>query len=224
MMKDKKYLTEENYEKGKRKLKIIALCILVIGILIGGSLIAIGVMKQDKINSKYSEENKETISQQLENEKQNLMNKKTELENKGIKYDSFAEYTDGEVYDLYIITKVLDTGFPYCEYDEYQDNDLTSKYCSLKNDLEEISDDFNKDFDSHDSIPFYMFGAFVIIASLMFSGFVFFISKGREIAAFTTQQAMPIAKEGIDEMAPTVGNAAKEIAKGIKEGLNEEEK
>ena len=35
---------------------------------------------------------------------------------------------------------------------------------------------------------------------------------------------MPIAKEGIDEMAPTIGNAAKEIAKGIKKGLKDEEK
>ena len=33
-----------------------------------------------------------------------------------------------------------------------------------------------------------------------------------------------IAKEGIDEMAPTIGNAAKEIAKGIKKGLKDEEK
>ena len=35
---------------------------------------------------------------------------------------------------------------------------------------------------------------------------------------------MPIAQEGIDTMAPRVGNAAKEIAKGIKEGLKDEEK
>jgi len=35
---------------------------------------------------------------------------------------------------------------------------------------------------------------------------------------------MPIAQEGIDTMAPTVGNAAKEIVKGVKKGLKEEEK
>ena len=52
-------------------------------------------------------------------------------------------------------------------------------------------------------------------------------SKRREIAAFTTQQVMPVAKEGIDEMTPTVANAggsiAQEIAKGIKDGLNDEQ-
>ena len=50
------------------------------------------------------------------------------------------------------------------------------------------------------------------------------IAHKREITAFTTQQVMPVAKEGINEMAPTIGNAAGEIAKGIKEGLKDEEK
>lgn len=40
------------------------------------------------------------------------------------------------------------------------------------------------------------------------------------------QQTMSLAKEGIEKMAPTVGNAAGEIAKGItngiKSGLNSE--
>ncbi len=34
---------------------------------------------------------------------------------------------------------------------------------------------------------------------------------------------MPIAKEVIEKIAPSVGVAAKEIAKGIKEGLKDEE-
>ena len=52
-------------------------------------------------------------------------------------------------------------------------------------------------------------------------GALLFIAHKREIAAFTTQQVMPVAKEGINEMAPTIGNAAGEIAKGIKKGINE---
>ena len=49
-------------------------------------------------------------------------------------------------------------------------------------------------------------------------------SHMREISAFTTQQQMPVAKEGIEKMAPSVGVAAKEIAKGVKEGLKDEDK
>ena len=52
-------------------------------------------------------------------------------------------------------------------------------------------------------------------------GIVMFIAHRREITAYTTQQVMPIAKEGIEKMTPTVGNAVKEIAKGIKKGMNE---
>lgn len=61
---------------------------------------------------------------------------------------------------------------------------------------------------------------------LLFVGFVirFFIGNRREITAYTTQQVMPVAQEGIEKMAPTIGNAAGEIAKGIKKGINEADK
>ena len=38
------------------------------------------------------------------------------------------------------------------------------------------------------------------------------------------QQQMPVAKESIEKMAPSAGVAAKEIAKGVKKGLKEEDK
>ena len=82
MNNKKEFLTEENYERGKKKIKTIALIILIVGVLIGGSLIVTGLMKQGKINSQYSEDNKTNLSQQLETEKQNLISKKTELETK----------------------------------------------------------------------------------------------------------------------------------------------
>ena len=50
------------------------------------------------------------------------------------------------------------------------------------------------------------------------------IAHRREITAFTTQQVMPVAKEGIKEISPAIGNAASEIAKGIKKGINEANK
>ena len=60
-------------------------------------------------------------------------------------------------------------------------------------------------------------------------------AKRREITAFTAQQVMPvtqeyiekmtpIAQETIEKMAPSVGKVAKEIAKNIKEGINDEKK
>ena len=45
--------------------------------------------------------------------------------------------------------------------------------------------------------------------------------RGREMTAFYAQQSMPIVKEGIDEITPSVSKASEEIAKGIKKGLND---
>ena len=47
-----------------------------------------------------------------------------------------------------------------------------------------------------------------------------FVGHKREIVAFQAQQVMPVAKEGIEQMSPTIGKAAGDIAKGIKEGLD----
>ena len=301
MSEKKEYLTEENYEKGKKKLKMIAIIVLVIGLLIGGSLITVGILKQSKTNSNYSEEtikklqndievekvNLETKKTELEGkrdealrvEKQNLENKKQELISKGIKYNYSTEYDDGESYDLKIITKALDPSFDYCAFDEYKNNGLTKDYCLLSSNKDEDSiaisaiesvlstnlnycigniknntytshycslvsqlndkSDFNKEFDSYDSIPFYMIGGFIIIASCMIAGSIYMTTKQREILAFHTQQVMPVAQEGMEKMAPTIGKTgasiakemapaygeiAKEISKGIKEGLSKDSK
>ena len=298
MSEKKEFLTEENYERGKKKLRMIAIIVLMVGLLGGGSLITIGILKQNKTNSNYSEEsikklqndiaiekvNLETKKTELEGkrdealkaEKQNLESKKQELTTKGVKYNNFAKYDEGDSYDLKVITNVLDPSFNYCAFDEYEDNSITKEYCILSNGRDEDSKnisiidmalsndcirggednvytshycslvneldsktDFNKEFDSFDSIPFYMLGAFVIIASCMIAGSIYMTTKHREILAFQAQQVMPIAQEGMEKMAPTIGKTgasiakemapaygeiAKEISKGIKDGLSKNEK
>ena len=57
-------------------------------------------------------------------------------------------------------------------------------------------------------------------------GIAISVSHRREITAYAVQQTMPIAKEGIEKITPTIGDAAGTIAqsvtKGIKEGLKNE--
>lgn len=278
-MSENNYLNEEMYQKNVKKIKEISLIILLIGILIGGSVIAVGVSKQFKINSKYSQENKEKLKKQIETEKKSLETKKVELESKrndeleiekknienykkeleakGVEHKIIANYDAGEVYDLYIVTKVLDPSFDYCSFDEYKNHKLTSKYCSiyknndensenlatinkvlesktiycnipeyknntliskycsLNQELDDMDSEFNKEFDSSKSIPFYMFGAFIIVASCIMSGSVYMISKRREIAAFTTQQMNPITQEHIENMGTSIGKAVANAAKEI---------
>ena len=118
-MEKKEYLTEENYKKGKKIILLIAFLILMCGVIAGGYLILSSM--PDKTTPT---ENKDSLS----SEKEKLIAKKNELESKGIVYDKFAEYTDGEKYDLKIITDVLNPSFDDCDFDEYENNQYTSKY------------------------------------------------------------------------------------------------
>lgn len=293
-----KLLDEERYQKIKKKITGLALIILIIGLLLGGSLIATGIINQIKVDKSYSKEAIAELREKLDIEKINLENKKSELENKrevllsaekqkledkksqlkskGVKYDAFAKYDDGEKYDLYIITKTLDPSFDYCHIDEYKNNSITNSYCLIKNhqddtskklsDIEVVlnsSCSFNKNasydnycnlkqeldkktnmpnsksFESSKFIPFYMIGGFIIISTLMISAAIYSRAKAREILAFQAQQVMPVASEGLENIAPSIGKAgasiakemgpvygemAKEITKGIREGLKSEEK
>ena len=162
-MKSKERLSEEKYQKKKRKIMIVSLMIFIIGLLIGGSLILIGIMRKNDITNQYSENNKKGIEENIKHEKENLKTKKeeqtrkrktnlneekklletkkAELEKKGIKYDLFTQYTDGEAYDLKIITEVLDPSFLFCAFDAYKNNSLTTNYCALINNVDTTSKD-----------------------------------------------------------------------------------
>ena len=194
----KEYLNEENYNNTKNKIVIIAVVILVLGLGIGGFLIYNGL--------------KSPSSKSLEELTEELAAKKTALQEKGVEYNAFTNYEDGEAYDLKIISQAMDPSFSYCSFDEYKNNAITSEYCAVKNKSSSVG--------SFSSIAF---GVVVIVGTLGASASVYMIAKRREILAFTAQQVMPIAQEGAEKMAPTAGKVAKEVAKGIKEGLRDDE-
>ena len=224
-MSYKEYLNEKKYQDNNKKISNIAKLILFGGILIGGALIVFGITKSNENKELYSEENRQKeitrIENEIEKEKYNLEDKKYTLIGKGVTYDAFTEYDDGESYDLKIITKALDPSFNNCAFDEYKNNNLTKKYCSLKSELSKVNS-FNYEFEmrknSSKSIPFYMFGAFIIISSCMFSFGINMITKRREILSYTMQQVMPVQEEVMEKMTPSLKEVAKEITKGINEG------
>ena len=74
-MEDKKFLNEETYQKNRKKIIKVSLIVLIIGILIGCSLIVIGIINQGKVNSKYSYESKQKLQEKIAIEK--IKNKKT---------------------------------------------------------------------------------------------------------------------------------------------------
>lgn len=240
------YLTEDKYQKNKRKVVLGSIIVLIIGIVLGGGLIAIGISKQLKVNSKYSETNKKSVSKKLDVEKQNLISSKEKLEEKikpvkdeikSLEREKFTGF-DANYYarqdkieeleksisldddSLTAIEEVLsDNRSSSCEFNS---NSYTEKYCSLKKQLDNLNNEFDRKSDSYSTIPFYMFGGFIIIASCMIAGSIYAFAKRREILAFSAQQVMPVAKEGIEEMTPTVSKSVEEITKGIKNGLKDD--
>ena len=94
---------------------------------------------------------------------------------------------------------------------EFKKKGFSEKYYELEAQLEKVS--------SGKVLCFT--GIFVMVVSLFVSGTIFISTKQRELLAYHIQQIRPVAKEGIEKMAPSAGVAAKEIAKGVKEGLKD---
>lgn len=205
------YLNEEKYNQTRKKLKRIGLLILIIGFAVGGFLIYKGVQGPD--------------TSKLEAEKAKLEEKKKELYAKDI--TPSWNYEDGEAYDLYILKEILDPSHDDCWRDEFKNNSLTKNYCKLVND--------NSSSKKHVLIGV---GGIICWISFIVSMMVIFMTKQRDMLAYQMQGMMPIGKEAMEDVQPTVskvtkkhlhevspeiGEVAKEISKGIKEGMKEGE-
>lgn len=87
-----------------------------------------------------------------------------------------------------------------------------------------IQNSANKAFGSFGLVALGGFMSTIGFGITIAGGIMLLLGHKREITAYTVQQTMPIAQEGIEKMAPTIGKAAGTIAKGIKEGLKDSEK
>lgn len=217
-MNTKKYLNEENYNLMNDKIKKVAVIILVLGVLIGALLIGIGVYKSYSLNNEISEtKSVDEIKVEIDDLNEELITLKAK------KNSEFKE--NGLTEEYYRISNEISA--------------KQSKMINLESQIWKIENNFgeyNTNRNSIKSAPFYMFGAFIIISSCMISGSIYLMTKRREIMAYSMQQVMPIAKEGLEDIAPTVakvgkemieemapayGKVAKEVSKGIKEGMKD---
>lgn len=241
-MNKNEYLNEENYQKTKKKLTVIALIVLIAGVVIGVSIIATGVVLSHNAkgyNIKLTpEENKKSLRTESEVEEDII-----KISPKVDSLNSEVNSLKMELWSIQMKEGLSDNYYAKQKEKEEKETELLKLNAELEKYQEELqeirlsSDDsmdsqleqFEGIFNGASSIiskarytPFYMIGGFIIIASCIASFSIFMFAKKREITAFTVQQTMPVAQEGIEKMASTVGNAGKELARGIKEGLNEE--
>ena len=81
--------------------------------------------------------------------------------------------------------------------------------------------------DSFNSVMLIGLGGFISVAGfvlLIVGGGMTYMAHRREITAYTTQQTMPIKKETINDITPTVADAAGTIAKSVSQGFEEGKK
>ena len=92
---------------------------------------------------------------------------------------------------------------------------------------ESVTAGTDSSMDSFTSVGLYALGGFVSSAGfvlLIVGGVMAYIAHRREITAYTTQQTMPIKKETINDITPTVADAAGTIAKSVSQGFEEGKK
>ena len=219
---DNGYLNEEMYEKGKNKIRVIICVVIIIGLAIGGGIIYLGINRSnpERINTLTTELSE--AKQELVTLKQTLTekNKPVTDEIKKLSREPFRGFTEDyyerqdKIAELEESIKedtktveAIDYVFEHgCTFNH---NVNLNKYCNIYNSLEKAN---NKTY----SIPFYMFGGFIIIAMFMMTIPLTFMLKGREITSYMTEQGMPIAKESIEKMGPSVAKMAKDIKDKIK--------
>lgn len=195
---ENKYLNEERYQRGKKKLVLISLIILILGIILGSGLILMGIEKKNVVKMES-----QTRLTEIEKEKSEL---NAQITTKNYECDSLNMMDPNWYSDV-----------NKCNSESME---LTKKLNDLK------SEEFDlKNNDGEAFILLCVLGGMIILAGCGISFGIFMFTKRREIMAFSAQQVMPVAKEGIEKMAPTVGNAVgsigKELAKGISEGIKE---
>lgn len=209
-MEKKEYLNEEWYQNAKKKVKKIALFILIAGLLIGSCIIGIGVVKQNEAKrakeQRYNEAQERLVEIAKEKEELN-----TQIEEKSYECDSMDKFSSNWFAES-----------SKCNHEEFA---LRGKLADLEMEENELQTIEKGGIIHSANFVFYFIGAFVILSSLMLAFSVYSVSMRREVIAFTTQQVMPVAQEGIEKMTPTVSNSvgeiAKSIASGIKAGINE---
>ena len=84
-MEDNNLLSEKKYQETEKLLTSVAIIVLVVGLCIGGLLIFNGVAKPG--------------SSKVESLSEVLKEKKNELESRGVTFDGFTKYDDGDAYD-----------------------------------------------------------------------------------------------------------------------------
>lgn len=208
------YLNEEKYKKASKGLLIAGISFTLIAAI--AILVAVFLTIFEN-GSKTDQES--VLNQKLEQLRPGLEERYAELEAMGVREST--DYKDKDGFEMEQIDIALNPRYEYCaQTSAYVKNATTQEYCDIK---EQIYNTHNLS-----SNPGIAWGGALFIALPCFGiGLsLIMMAKRRSIMAYSAQQAMPIAQETTEKMTPTMakaaGHVAREVAKGIKEGMADE--
>ncbi len=218
-MAEGQYLSEENYNRVNKKIKIIALVILIVGLLAGGVLIAVGVMKTNEAERINKERETAALNESeaaraaAEERIKEIETEKTSLETEYSAKQQECDSLDMTASDWYATANQcrreadsIQTEIGKLEMEQFE---LKNANYTVRYDLEQPGQ----------YAFFYVFGAFCIVAGLMISLMTFLITKRRALRAYGIQSTMPVNKEAIEQYTPTAAKAAGDVAGSVAEGI-----
>lgn len=212
-MDKKEYLDEKKYKKASNGLFFAGIGMILVAV----AIIIVAIVATIPGNEVTSGGQLDQLNQQLVQSKSVLEERYAELEAMGVRKSS--DYRDKDGFEMNQIDIVLNPKYDYCEQTTaYVKNDTTQEYCSIKAQIYNIT---KPDIFENPTLPI----GIALVCALPCFGIglgLIMMAKRRNIMAYHAQQSMPIIKETTEELAPTAGVVAKEVAKGIKEGLKDE--
>ncbi len=225
MANENEYLNEERYQNAKKKIKKVSLATAIISIILGGALIAFGIITTKNAESeaeKINKERYEAVARESQVKMDEINAQKATLEEqlkaKEYECDSIWDSIEDSVANFKSINQSADLNACRDEVSSIQKQiqDLNSKAFQLKGNT--IIANSNKVV-AENYYPLAFVGGMILVMGIAVSVSIYSIAIRREINAFHIQQNLPLAQEGIDKMAPTIGGAAGEIAKGVANGI-----
>lgn len=223
---EKQFLTEENYQKGNRVFKTISLVILIVALVVGGGLIALGAVKQNEAG-KINEERAAAAEAEAEQNVAAARARVAEIDQEVAELQTQHDAKEDECNSLDMMADGWYTQRVACQREV---SELWSQISHLEMEKFELE---NKDYGvlyktvgMEYYVVFYFVGGTVLLFGCVISLSMYLVTKRRALAAYHAQTHLPIIKEGVADVTPTVaqsaGTVAGSVAEGIAQGVKKE--
>jgi hypothetical protein len=189
---EKQFLNENKYQKAKKGLIVVAVTIMVTAVTISGVFLLYPGF------SKLSE-----------------ANNRTDLD---VKYEALAAPIQSQITTLSRQNSqvFMSEGFSANYYT------LKDQETALQSQLSKINKQKSDEFMSQgEAAPYIAGGVMLILLGFGVGAQLLLLAFGRNIFAFGAQSTVPVAKEVIEDVAPTIGKAYGDAAKAAAPGLGE---